>query len=186
MKTVFFGVPPTDADILRPQLSAVDAQFVAEVLTSSNVAQAQDAEAISVFIDSGVTREIIDALPNLKLISTRSAGFDHIDVAYAKSKGIAVCTVPAYGTHTVAEFAFALILALSRNIIPAYQRLRVDNSFDSTGLMGFDLFGKTLGVIGTGKIGKNVVRIGRGFGMEVVCNDLFPDTAFTEIGRAHV
>lgn len=185
MKTVLYGIPPADAEMLRPQLSSLDAHFVEEGLTLSNVEP--DAECVSVFVGSLVTREIIDALPHLKLISTRSVGFDHIDVEYAKSKGVSICTVPAYGTHTVAEFAFALILALSRNILPANERMRVSDSFDQSGLMGFDLFGKTLGVVGTGKIGKNVVRIGRGFGMNVVCNDLYPDTAFaTEVGATYV
>ena len=187
MKTVIFGISPVDADALRPHLAGQDVQYVEEGVTLDNVSVALDAEAISVFVGSTVSKEIIDAMPNLKLIATRSVGFDHIDVAYAKEKGIAVCTVPAYGTHTVAEFTFALILALSRNVIPAYEQLRLDNNFSSVGLTGFDLFGKTLGVVGTGKIGKNVVRIGRGFGMQVVCTDLYPDTTFAaEVGATYV
>lgn len=187
MKTVIFGISPADAEALRPQLGSLAVQYVEEGLTESTVAQARDAEAISIFVGSSVTKESIDALPNLKLIATRSVGFDHIDVAYAQSKGVAVCTVPAYGTHTVAEFTFALMLTLSRNIIPAYEQLRLDNNFSSALLTGFDLFGKTLGVVGTGKIGKNVVRIGRGFGMQVVCTDLYPDAAFAaEVGATYV
>ena len=118
-------------------------------------------------------------LPNLKFIATRSTGFEHIDCEYAETKGIKVSNVPTYGSHTVAEFAFSLILNLSRNIINANNHLRgsMDFNFYSS-LQGFDLQGKTLGVIGTGRIGKNVVKIAKGFEMNVVAYDLFPDAKF--------
>lgn len=118
-------------------------------------------------------------MPNLKFIATRSTGFDHIDTEYAATKGIKVSNVPAYGSHTVAEYAFGLILNLSRKIIQAnnYVRSSLDFNYDKT-MEGFDLKGKILGIIGTGKIGKNVAKIGRAFEMTVVAYDLYPDMAF--------
>jgi D-lactate dehydrogenase len=202
MKIIFFETPDEDKKVLEGLFAGVnstagveklDVTFYREKLTAENVATtAEGADVISVFINSEIKSEIIDALlsptvaPNLKLITTRSTGFDHIDVEYAKSKGIAVATVPAYGSRTVAEFAFALILALSRKIFPAYHHLRNDDSFDLSNLMGFDLNGKTIGVIGTGKIGKNSAKIAKGFNMSILAFDLFPDQAFaTEVGAKY-
>lgn len=153
----------------------MDISLRKERLSPATAALASDAEVISVFINSEVRKDVIDALPRLKLITTRSMGYDHIDIAYAKSKNIAVSSVPCYGAHTVAEFTFALILALSRKIIPAYHHLREDDSFSLKDLMGFDLHGKTIGVIGTGKIGKQTIAIAKGFGMRVLACDPTPD-----------
>jgi D-lactate dehydrogenase len=134
-----------------------------------------------VFTGSLVNKNIIDSLPNLKAIVTRSTGFDHIDLVYANSKNIKVCNVPAYGSETVAEFAFALILTLSRKIREATSALKENGDYTvPANVQGFDLSGKTLGVIGTGKIGKNIVHIAHGFGMNVVAYDLYPDSAFAK------
>lgn len=122
-----------------------------------------------------VTAEVLDACPNLKLIVTRSAGFDHIDLAAAKARGVVVCNVPDYGAHMIAEHAFGLMLAVARNTCIANERYRQVRRFDDTGLGGVELFGKTLGVIGTGRIGQHSVRIGNGFGMKVVAFDPFPN-----------
>lgn len=175
MKAVFFEVSEEDEKILRGLMPGVEASFHKERLWEGNASLAQDAEAISVFINSEVRIDVIDVLPNLKLITTRSMGYDHIDVAYAKSKNIAVASVPCYGANTVAEFTFALILALSRKVIPAYHHLREDDSFSLKDLMGVDLYGKTIGVVGTGKIGRNTINIAKGFGMSVLAFDRTPD-----------
>lgn len=141
------------------------------------------AEILSVFVSSSVTRDIIDSMPKLKSIVARSMGFDHIDRAAAKERHITVQYVPAYGARTVAEFAFALILALSRKAYSAYDRLRTEGTTDVKDFEGFDLAGKTLGVVGTGKIGKNMVRIGKGFDMHVLLCDAMPDELFAkEVG----
>ncbi|MFM7089126.1 MAG: NAD(P)-dependent oxidoreductase, partial [Candidatus Paceibacterota bacterium] len=118
---------------------------------------------------------VMEKLPQLKLIATRSTGFDHIDVSAATEKGVTVVNVPGYGSHTVAEFAFALLLNLSRKVYQANEKIRETADFSFLGLRGFDLHGKTLGVIGTGKIGKNVINIALGFGMKVIAFDLYPD-----------
>lgn len=130
-----------------------------------------DVTYLSIFVNSRVDKKIIELLPNLKMIATRSTGFDHIDLQTCKEKGIAVCNVPVYGENTVAEHTFALILSLSRNLRQAYLRT-VQNNFSLDGLMGFDLKGKTLGIVGTGHIGLHVIRMAVGFGMKVLAFDV--------------
>ncbi len=146
---------------------------VAYVDSVADFSQHSDAEIVSIFVRQEFRKSEMDALPNLKMIATRSTGFDHIDVAYAKERGIAVCNVPKYGSHTVAEFAFALLLALSRKVVTAHQQVQ-DADFTMATLQGFDLFGKIIGVVGTGAIGKNTVAIAQGFGMRVLMYDPFP------------
>ena len=131
------------------------------------------AEALCIFIDSHITEAELDRFPALKLIATRSTGFDHIDLAAAKARGITVVTVPSYGENTVAEFAFALLLTLSRRI-PEAQALVKSGAFSPAGLRGFDLEGKTIGIIGCGHIGMHMIRMGNGFGMNVLGFDMHP------------
>ncbi|MFZ5862348.1 MAG: hydroxyacid dehydrogenase [Nitrospirota bacterium] len=139
-----------------------------------------DAEILSVFIYSDLDAAFLSRLPHLKMIATRSTGYDHIDVAYCRERGIMVCTVPTYGTNTVAEHAFALILSLSRKIYPARERT-VRGEFSFHGLQGFDLMGKTLGVIGTGQIGRHVIRIANGFQMRVLAYDARPEPSLADL-----
>ena len=139
-----------------------------------------DFDIAAVFMDSPVDAATIAALPSLKFITTMSTGFDHIDLAAATARGIPVSSVPAYGENTVAEFAFALILALSRKVCEARARVRDEKRFATDGLRGFDLKGKTLGVIGTGRIGKHAVKMAKGFEMEVVAYDVYHDDAFAK------
>lgn len=151
-----------------------------ERLTVNNADNIKDAEIVSVFIYSFINKEILDKLPNLKLICTRSTGHDHIDIQECKKRGILVSNVPHYGENTVAEHAFGLILSLSRNIYKAYTRTtKMDFSFE--GLLGFDLYGKTIGVVGAGRIGLHVVRIAKGFGMNVVVYDPRQDSLIADV-----
>tara|TARA_Y100000294_G_C8477870_1_gene305474 strand:- start:135 stop:947 length:813 start_codon:yes stop_codon:yes gene_type:complete len=113
-------------------------------------------------------------MPKLKLIVTRSTGFDHIDMHECKKRGITVCNVPFYGENTVAEHAFALILSISRKICPSVARTR-NQDFNYEGLRGFDLKGKTLGIIGGGHIGMHVANMAKGFEMNVLVFDLYKD-----------
>jgi len=149
--------------------------FYPETINQDNISKFKDYEVISCFINSQFTKELIDQLPNLKLIATRSTGFDHIDVNYCKEKGIIVSTVPTYGSHTVAEYTFGLLLCLIRKIDTAYHQVRETGKFNIEGLKGIELFNKTLGVIGTGKIGVNVIKIANGFGMQVLGYDKYPN-----------
>lgn len=181
MKIVFFGVEKVAQPIFLKSFWDADIFFVEEKLDENNVEKAKDADIISVFVDSTVNKKIIDTLPNLKFIATRATGYNNIDYEYAKTKGIKISNVPAYGSHTVAEFTFGLILNLSRNIIKANNYIRESSDFNYFSTMeGFDLQGKTLGIIGTGKIGKNVLKIAKGFAMEVVAYDLYPDLVFAK------
>ncbi len=132
-----------------------------------------DTEALSVFITTHLGAQEFDRFPKLKLIATRSTGFDHIDLDAAKKRGISVCTVPSYGVNTVAEFAFALILSLARRICEAHARVCDTGSFSQEGLRGFDLAGKTIGVVGTGHIGVHAINMAKGFAMNVVAFDAF-------------
>jgi D-lactate dehydrogenase len=175
-KVVFFEVEDWERGHINSSLPDLGSVLTQDKLDDLTVTNYQDAEVISIFIYSAITRELLVKLPNLKFIATRSMGFDHIDLTACKEKGIIVSNVPTYGTHTVAEHAFALILALSRKIIPSIERAK-RGDFSSEGLTGFDLYGKTLGVIGTGHIGKNVALLGVSFGMKVLayCHHEDPD-----------
>lgn len=146
-----------------------------ETLTLENVTKFKDYAIISCFINSQFSQEVLEKLPNLKLIATRSTGFDHIDLKTCQERGILVANVPSYGSHTVAEYTFGLLLCLIRKIYDAYHKVRETGSFDLEGLKGEELFGKTIGVIGTGKIGINVIKIANGFGMRVLAYDKYPN-----------
>lgn len=181
MKIAFFEIlneiDHYEEENLKKFFPGSEAKYFGESLNMDNAALARDAEIISIFTKSLINKEIIDSLPDLKYINTSSTGFEHIDLDYCKKKGIKVSNVPAYGSVTVAEFAFALILTLSRKISKANSQLRQDDNFNVIPLRGFDLRGKTLGVIGTGRIGKNVIKIAKGFEMNVIACDTFIDKA---------
>ncbi len=131
-----------------------------------------DAQVLCTFIESNIGENELSRFPSLKLIATRSTGFDHIDMKTAKARGVAVANVPYYGENTVAEFAFALLLALSRKIIDADERVRETGIFSLENLRGFDLAGKTIGVVGCGHIGMHVIRMANGFNMKVIGFDV--------------
>jgi D-lactate dehydrogenase len=166
-KIVFFDIEPWEEDYIKSNLSEYAPVITKEKLDDTTVLKYQDANIISIFIYSELKKELLEKLPNLKFIATRSTGYDHIDLDYCKEKGITVSNVPTYGAHTVAEHTFALILAISRKLIPSVEQAK-KGDFSSEGLEGFDLFGKTLGVIGTGNIGVNVCKLGLSFGMNVL------------------
>ncbi|HYM65246.1 MAG TPA: NAD(P)-dependent oxidoreductase [Candidatus Sulfotelmatobacter sp.] len=166
-KIVFFDTEKWEEDYIKNALTGLDAVITNEKLDETTLSKYQDAEIISCFIYSKLTKDTLEKLPNLKFIATRSMGYDHIDLAFCKEKGIKVSNVPTYGAHTVAEHTFALILAISRKIVPSVEQAR-RGDFSSVGLEGFDLSGKTLGVVGTGNIGANVCEIGLSFDMHVL------------------
>ncbi len=180
MSIAFFEIEQWEIDCIKKQLPSAELFFTKEKLNKDNLPSERNFDVISVFVCSVVDREVINAFPDLKLITTRSAGFDHIDLAAAKEKNILVAYVPGYGDNTVAEFAFGLILTLSRKIYEAYDRIRETGSFSLEGLRGFDLNNKTIGIIGTGRIGKHMVKIAKGFGMKVVAFDARPDENFAK------
>ena len=156
---------------LFPDLDVVCTREPLNARTAPNYA---DAEAVATFVNSELTAQVLARLASLRLIATRSTGFDHIDTDYCQQHGITVCNVPDYGDAPVAEYAFALLLALDRHLITAVERA-CRGDFSHAGLRGFDLRGKTIGVIGTGRIGRRVIGIAKGFGMEVLAFDLRPN-----------
>jgi len=168
---VFFDLEGWEEPYLREQLPDVEVRGLRELLLPGKLGPTADADIVSVFIMSRVTADVIQAIPGLRLVACRSTGFDHVDLAAAAARDITVSNVPYYGENTVAEHTLALILALSRNVHRAYVRTIAGN-YSLDGLRGFDLQGKRLGVIGAGSIGLHVIRMAKGFGMEVVASDL--------------
>ncbi len=126
-----------------------------------------------VFVDSPLSEKTLASFPALKLIATMSTGYDHIDLNATKKRGIPVCNVPTYGENTVAEHALALMLALSRKLFPSIERTK-KGTYDYHGLQGFDLAGKTIGIVGTGHIGMHLIRMLQGFDADIIAYDLFP------------
>jgi len=150
-----------------------------ERLTIETAKKALNAEVLSVFITSKLTSDVLKLFPKLKLIATRSTGFDHIDLVYCKKHAIEVCNVPYYGENTVAEHAMALLLAITRKIVISVERTK-NNSFSRDGLEGVDLEGKVIGIIGTGHIGVHFIKMASAFGMKVISFDLYPNQALAE------
>lgn len=179
-KIAIFEISGWQEDYLKTHLSDHDVKFFSQPIQDVPYTEYYDSEILSVFIYSQVTQEVINQMPYLNLITTRSTGFDHIDLETAKIRQISVCNVPFYGENTVAEHTFALILSLSRNVHKSYLR-STQNNFSIDGLMGFDLKGKTLGVVGSGHIGQHVIRIAKGFGMEVLVYDLNHNNFLSEV-----
>jgi D-lactate dehydrogenase len=179
-KFAFFEVSKEDRDYLARHPNTESIALFEEPLTLESAKAVADYEIISVFIYSKVDKALLEALPQLKLIVTRSTGFDHIDKDACAKRGVRIANVPSYGENTVAEHTFALILALSRNVHKSYLRT-LHNNFSIEGLKGFDLKEKTLGVIGTGRIGMHVIRIAKGFGMHVVAFDVRQDIFLSEV-----
>ncbi len=145
-----------------------------DALNATTAAAYADAEILSPFVNSKLGAETLNLLPKVRFIATRSTGYDHIDLATCAARGIVVSNVPDYGDATVAEHTFALLLGVARHLVEAVERTR-RGQFSQSGLRGFELRGKTLGVIGTGRIGRRVIEIANGFGMRVVAFDTYPN-----------
>ncbi|MDD2657232.1 MAG: NAD(P)-dependent oxidoreductase [Candidatus Pacebacteria bacterium] len=176
MKIHYFSGEAWEEAFVRAKLTNEDITFHTEPLSALPELTDPEAEVLCTFIETPIGEAEMSRFPALKLIATRSTGFDHIDLAAAKARGIAVANVPFYGENTVAEFTFALLLALSRRIIDADERVR-SGTFSPAGLRGFDLAGKTLGVIGCGHIGAHVIRMANGFQMKVLGFEVHQDPA---------
>ncbi len=150
---------------LERSLKGHSLEFHPHPLTSENADEAAGCDGIIIFIYSKIDRKLLSLLPSLRVIATMSTGMDHIDLKACRRRGVPVFNVPAYGEHTVAEHTFALMLAISRKLIPSVQRAR-SGDFSLEGLAGFDLEGKTIGIIGTGRIGSHVARLAHAFLMK--------------------
>jgi D-lactate dehydrogenase len=179
-KIYFLDVSPEDKKIILNSFSS--AQIFQDKLSEDEIIKnCLDAEILSIFVHTRISKKIIESLPNLKLIITRSVGYDHIDLITANKKNINVCNVPDYGSHVISEFVFALLLSGLRHIEAGDNRVEKEKDFSFTGLKGMALKGKTLGVVGTGKIGRNVTRIASlGFLMNVLAYDAYPNDELAE------
>jgi len=162
---------PTLGGYLKKKLRGYDVRISTDPIDINTIDP--QTEILGTFVDSKIDAAIIAKLKKLKLIVTLSTGFDHIDLQAVKKRGIPVCNVPDYGQHTVAEFALALMLALSRKIFWGVKRVK-EGSYDYHGLRGFDLKGKTVGVYGAGRIGVHFIDLLAGFGTRVIGYDAFP------------
>lgn len=185
MKIHYFSGEEWEEGYVKERLPNEEITFHEGSLASFPDLSDPDAEVLCIFIDSHIGEEELRRFPALSLIATRSTGFDHIDLASAKTRGVAVANVPFYGENTVAEFAFALLLALSRRVIDADERVRETGTFSPNGLRGFDLSGKTLGVVGTGHIGAHIIKIAQGFGMKIIGFDAYPNAELSHTLNFH-
>lgn len=173
-EVVFFDVKDWEKEEIKKLDSQFNVRLCEDSLSAKNAADFSMAEVISVFVNSTLDAGVLSQFKQLKLITTRSTGFDHIDLEYCKSKSIDVANVPSYGSNTVAEHAMALMLALFRRIPESVERVR-KSDFSPVGLTGLDVRGKTIGVVGTGKIGQNMIKYAKGFSMNVLAFDIHPN-----------
>src|SRR3989344_7433495 len=184
LRIKFFGVKPPDEKYLKDRMAvakiAAETEFSSDLIGPDNLPPVSNVEIISVFVDGILDEKVLGQFPNLKCIAVRSTGYDNIDLSATAKRGVKVLNVPAYGESTVAEFTFGLILALSRKICLASKQVKETGSFNVTNLQGFDLKDKTLGVIGTGRIGRRVIHMAKGFEMKVIAYDVSPDNKFAK------
>lgn len=172
LKISFFGIWPEIKEYVHNQTNDFNATISYGKIDEKKLDE--DTEVLAVFVETPVTKEIIEKLPNLKMIAAMSTGFDHIDLTEAKKRNIAVCNVPTYGENTVAEHTMALILGLTRKLFPSVKRVK-EGLYNFRGLQGMDLKDKILGVIGTGHIGANVIKMAKGFDLKIIAFDAFPN-----------
>lgn len=189
MRTILFSSQNYDREsFLGAQLPAgIELQFQAARLSLDTAALAERHEVVCAFINDDLSAPVLEQLAagGTRLIALRSAGYNHIDLSAAQRLGLDVVRVPAYSPHAVAEHAVALILALNRRLHRAYNRTR-EGDFTLHGLTGFDLVGKTVGIVGTGQIGATFARIMAGFGCQLLAYDPFPNPAVEALGARYL
>jgi D-lactate dehydrogenase len=185
MRIAFFSTHGFDREFFdeanRPH--GHDIQYFEARLMSATSALATDAPAVCAFVNDDLHEQVLNALhaSGVRLIALRSAGFNHVDLPRALALGLTVARVPAYSPHAVAEHTVAMMLSLNRNIHRAHARVREGN-FALDGLLGFDMHGRTVGIVGTGRIGTVVARILSGFGCRILANDVAVNPACAELG----
>ncbi len=188
MRVAVFSTKPYDEQFLAAaNRGRHELVFLEPRLTTATAALVANSEAVCAFVNDDLSADVLRRLAaqGVHVVALRSAGFNHVDVSAAAELGITVTRVPAYSPHAVAEHAVGLILALNRKLHRAYNRVR-ENNFALTGLLGFDLHGRVVGVVGTGQIGAVFAQIMVGFGCRVVATDPFPDQACQRAGIRYV
>lgn len=189
MRVAVFSTKPYD----REYLTLANADYGHELvffearLTEATVPLAEKCSAVCVFVNDELNEQVLTGLAEqgVCLVALRSAGFNHVDLYAAERLGIAVVRVPAYSPHAVAEHTVGLMLSLNRKIHRAHARVREGN-FALDGLLGFDMRGKTVGIVGTGKIGEAVAQILAGFGCDLLVYDPYPNPRLAELGASSV
>ncbi len=189
MKVAIFSSKKYDKEFLNKENQKYSFQlsFFEPQLNITTTKLAEGFDVVCVFVNDVLNKEVLSELSRLgvKLIALRCAGFNNVDVATAKELGLTVVRVPAYSPHGVAEHAVTLIMALNRKICRAYNRIH-DGNFSIEGLLGFEVHGKTVGVMGTGKIGFNFCRIMTGFGCKVIAFDAYQNNDCKALGVEYV
>lgn len=185
MRIAVFGTKPYDKECLSAHNHTQhELTFFKPTLNEDTVPMVKKFDAVCCFVNDSITKKVIRKLSKagVKLIALRCAGFNNIDLEAAKAENIAVCRVPEYSPYTVAEHAVALIMDLNRNIHRAYNRVR-EHDYSLQGLEGFEIHGKTVGIVGTGAIGVAFAKIMKGFGCRVLAYDPFQNPKFLEYGQ---
>ena len=181
MKILFFGTKPYDREFFEKlekngKYKDIDIDFIEPNLSKETAKLAEGYEAVCGFVNMDISEKTVRRLAScgVKLILMRCAGYNNVDLDVAKECGITVMRVPSYSPEAVAEHAMALVLTANRHMHKAYIKCR-ENNFNLNGLMGVNLFGKTAGIVGTGKIGAAMARICKGFGMRILGYDMYPN-----------
>lgn len=180
MKIAYIQKNPQERDYIKSKLNQETNIFFFKKMKEIPFDESKEIEIISIFFKGKIGKEELKKFPSLRMIAIRSTGFDNIDMEACEEKGIFVSNVPDYGENTVAEHTFALMLTLSRKINLANKQVSETGKFIRKNIQGFDLYGKTLGVIGAGRIGMNVIKIARGFNMNVIAYDPFAKPEMAE------
>lgn len=187
MKIIYFYNEDWEAGYVKERLVGHDVTFLKGITTDYPDLRDEQAEVLSVFVNSPVGKAELDRFPNLKHIAARSTGYDHIDRTETQARGITISFVPAYGENTVAEFAVGLLLMVSRKLYECVKKVQEEGLFSQAGLRGFDLKGKTIGILGTGRIGVHMIKMVKGFDMKVIAFDAFPKESLAqELGFSYV
>lgn len=187
MKIGFFELEGWEEKIVRSTIVGPECRFSNDKIEEGRIPAQTDFDAICIFVDSVINEKTLSYFPNLKFIATRSTGYNHIDLNACKKRGIIVANVPGYGDNTVAEFAFGLLLTMTRKIFDAIDQVKETESLSHKRLRGMDIGGKTILVIGTGRIGTHAIMIAKGFNMNVIAYDLKPKPELAEkLGFSYV
>ena len=189
MRVTVYSTKPYDKEFLLKENKAEKHELVFHEfkLSPDTAVLAEGSQAVCAFVNDELTRETMEALKSVgtQVIALRCAGFNNVDLAAADALGFKLVRVPAYSPHAVAEHTIGLLLTLNRRLYRSYNRVREGN-FSLEGLVGFDIHGLTAGVVGTGRIGLEVVKLFRGFGCEVLCYDVNVDPAVEAAGGRYV
>ena len=181
MKIAFFGTKPYDKESFETANARYkfDIHYHKSHLNTENAILTHGTETVCIFVNDDANADAIEIMAKngVKMLALRCAGFNNVDLKAARQYGITVVRVPAYSPYAVAEYATALMLTLNRKIHRAYWRTR-DGNFSLHGLLGFDMYGKTAGIIGTGKIARKLINILKGFGMKILAYDPYPDLKY--------